>query len=303
MARHLIPLYAGVDIGGTRSKFGLVDANGHVLTDRIQPTSGATADGFLAALQSALDDCLRRSERTAADLRGIGIGVPGFTHAGRVESTWGFLPFMEDYPLTAEVEQRIGCPCFIDNDARAVGLAEARFGAGRACDRVVTLTLGTGIGFAHTRQACLVDDDPRCHMAGHIPIRDFDATCYCGLNGCLEQLCSATALHQRAHAAGLPDAEAVIAAATPAAATLLTTYLRDLARGLDTYCAVLAPELIILAGGLGCSLAPHLPQLSTFLTSRPFAAYRCRLAVGALHEQAGIVGAALLAHLHQQGAP
>ena len=189
-------LALGVDIGGTRSKYGLVDiARGQVVHQVVCPTARDDEDQFLRNLRQACVACCDLAHVDLADVAGIGIGVPGFTYQGTVESTWGFLPFMEHYPLVRRVQESLGCPCRIDNDGRLIALAESRYGEGRRYTRALTLTLGTGVGFGFTVDGQLVDPDPRAHMAGHLPIRDTSPPCYCGIEGCPESSTERAAMH------------------------------------------------------------------------------------------------------------
>jgi glucokinase len=101
-----INLTIGVDIGGTRTKYGLVNmATGEVLHSVIQPTEKRGAQLFLQQIGGVMGAFRNIAESEGNDLCGIGIGVPGFTNEeGTVITTYGFLPFMENYPLKGLVE-------------------------------------------------------------------------------------------------------------------------------------------------------------------------------------------------------
>jgi glucokinase len=299
MERHLT---FGIDIGGTRSKYGLVDVeNGVILYQTIWPTERDDSTQFLANLQKACLECCRAASVNPTSVVGVGIGVPGFTRQGMVQSTWGALTFMESYPLARFVTEMMGCPCRIDNDARLIALAESRYGSARGYDRALTLTLGTGVGFGFVCEGELFDREPRAHMGGHIPIRNHDQTCYCGIGGCFEQLVSASGLirliRKRKDTADLQDLPALFRAERakhPIAQRIVTQFLSDLARGLTAYINVLTPDVTVLGGGLSQELPPYLERIQAQIRTCPFEGYHYTLVCSAIQEQSGILGAATL---------
>ncbi|MEZ0484385.1 ROK family protein [Fibrella aquatica] len=86
---------------------------------------------------------------------------------------------MEDYPLARYISQQHELPCFLDNDARVVALGEAIYGQGRGFNRVLVLTLGTGLGVDFTINGRLDGALPYAHMSGHITITSNDTVCNC----------------------------------------------------------------------------------------------------------------------------
>jgi glucokinase len=106
-------LAIGIDIGGTRTKIGLVDLNtGHVLETLIQPTETKDAARFEQTIGEAIQTLKTKATNLHEDLLGIGIGVSSFVHAdGLVDSTYGFVDFMEDYPLAQIMEVQHALPC------------------------------------------------------------------------------------------------------------------------------------------------------------------------------------------------
>lgn len=101
--------------------------------------------------------------------------MPGFCFAdGAVDSTYGFLKFVEDYPLVEIIQDKLKLPCRIDNDARVVALGEARYGKGKDYNRMLVLTLGTGLGVGFTIAGQLDQPLPYVHMAGHLKISDIN---------------------------------------------------------------------------------------------------------------------------------
>lgn len=298
-------LAIGVDIGGTRTKLGLVDlVRGKVLTSIITPTETTDEDLFIKNICQGIDTFREFAAQRNAQITGIGFGIPGFVFEnGVVDSTYGFLKFMEDFELKKIVEEKTKLPCKLDNDARVVALGEALYGAGMGAQRVLVLTLGTGLGVGFIVNGKLNEHLPFAHMAGHMKVANSEIKCYCGKYGCLESLVSATALCQaaeeswqkinqkpltaenifKARAAGDRMSEQLIGQ--------LITWLRD---GIDNFVNIYAPDVVILGGGMSRGLAADLDKLSDPTLLNPYKAYRTRLEVSKLNEDAGILGSAAL---------
>ena len=117
-------LFIGVDIGGTRTKSGLVNIDtGEVLHSIVQPTEKKMVDVFIEGVGDTISACKGIAAEKGKTIAGIGFGIPGFmTAEGKVLTTYGFLDFMEEYPLKSIVENRFSLPCLLDNDARIVAL-------------------------------------------------------------------------------------------------------------------------------------------------------------------------------------
>ncbi|WP_046243321.1 ROK family protein [Hymenobacter terrenus] len=298
-------LAIGIDIGGTRTKLGLVDlAAGKVEDLRILPTETKDGTRFLQGIGQAIRELKTQAADQSAELMGVGVGVSGFVWAdGRVDTTYGFLEFMEDYPLAALLQEEHHLPCWLDNDARAVALGEALYGQGRGHGRVLTLTLGTGLGVGFTVAGRLEGALPYAHMAGHLTITTNDTACYCGKTGCLESLVSAGGVLQLARRhwtppAGQPlTAEAIFRAqqaGDPVAESVVEEYVGYLRTGIDNYVNLYAPDLVVLGGGIAQGLRELTPHLHNPALLNPFKSYRTRVVVSELAEHAGILGSAAL---------
>lgn len=135
----------GVDIGGTRTKYGLVNiSTGEIIESIVQSTEKESADKFLIQITKVVQAFETKALEYEKTIAGIGFGIPGFVEAnGNIVTTYGAVNFMEDYPLKTIFENEFSLPCLLDNDARVVALGEALYGKGRGYDRVLTLTLGT----------------------------------------------------------------------------------------------------------------------------------------------------------------
>jgi glucokinase len=303
---HSPNLVFSVDVGGTRSKFGLVDLGNHsILAQVVHPTCTQGFEEYLVSCTAALDELCAAAGVRRSDVGGCGIGLPGYVDGVWVSALWSVLAFLEGSRLAPALEKALGMPVRVDNDARLVALGEAHFGGHPAVKRLLSLTLGSGLGFGLVVEGRLLETTSINHMAGHIPIRP-GALCYCGTPGCLEMLVNASGLlydyqatcAAMAVGAGSPSsAESVFAAAAkndPAASQAVEQWLADLSAGLNAYCYLFGPDLIVLGGGLSKSLAPLLGKLLAGMFAAPYQGYRVSLALSQLQEQAGVLGAASL---------
>jgi glucokinase len=297
MAGDVTALAIGVDVGGTRTKLGVVDvATGKVLELAVAPTITDDAARFLDAIASAA-----RRWATRLPIAVLGIGVPGYVEAGVVDTTFGFLPFMDagGFDVGRALADRTGLRVRVDNDARLMALGEARFGAGRGARRVLGLTLGTGLGCGVVVDGAFREEHPREHMAGHVPVAHAAASsrCACGRAGCLESLVNAAALVSLGREQGLDarDARDVLGADDPRAHRAVAAYLDRLAVGLDAFAQVLAPDRIVIGGGVALGLRPHLAALTKACVARPFRCFRLDVRLAELGDAAAVIGAAALA--------
>src|SRR5512139_3106030 len=141
-------LWAGVDIGGTKTAVLLSERPPEAILRREFPT--APADGpehALAAIQTSLAEMLASCGAAAGTLAGIGVscGSPQDRARGVIQAPPNLWTWV-DVPIVAMLSTRFGCACKLENDANAGAVAEHRFGAGRGVDDMVFLTLGTGLG-------------------------------------------------------------------------------------------------------------------------------------------------------------
>jgi glucokinase len=298
----------GIDIGGTRTKVGLADLDdGQVLDMIISPTEKNDPHLFISNLYRQYCSLIERTAVEQQLIRGVGIGAPGFVYEdGSVDSTFGFLPFMDaHYPLKEQMELKFGLPCLVDNDARLVALGEALYGRGKGFGRVLVLTLGTGLGLGLVVNGKFETKLPYAHLGGHITIAASDIRCYCGREGCMEALVSATGIIEAASRAGwekeYPDVpltvESVFEAAgngTNLAVSIISYMLENLKTGISNFIAIYAPDIIIIGGGVSKGLNPYLDQLRKLSYLNPFTYYKLEIVLSALDEHSGILGSAAL---------
>jgi glucokinase len=141
-------IFAGVDIGGTKTAIVLSSAPPHVLERIVFPTLPANGpEHAVASIISSIHEGLARQGFEVDDLIAIGVscGSPLDSHAGVIQSPPN-LQSWDHVPIKAILEREFGVECLLENDANAGALAEFTFGAGRGTTNMVFLTMGTGLG-------------------------------------------------------------------------------------------------------------------------------------------------------------
>ena len=276
-------LIAGIDIGGSSVKCGLIDPERGVLSQQSFPTGRIPPEDLVAQIAPWIRSL---PERPAA----VGIGSAGNVNTTTDTVKAGNLGWL-DVPLRAMLEAALSIPVWVDNDAQAALAAEVRYGVCKGLRHVVYLTLGTGVG-----GALLLDGRPyrgRDNIGaelGHMITHAGGRTCVCGRRGCLEQYASATALKR--YAKGLPvrDLLGRVQANDPDAVRVLDRYAREVTFGLSSLEAVFAPERLVLGGGLSNAGVTLLEAIA-----KHYAGPVCLARHG---NDAGMLGAAALAGLH-----
>ncbi len=298
-------LVAGIDIGGTNVKSGIVDlATNEVLASCDFPTIRDSEQAFLESLAAAVAQLSAQADAPRA--AGISIGSYVFSD-GSIDGMSSFVPFLtHGYPLAERIGGALGLPVRVDNDARLICLAEARDGAGQGFSRVLTLTLGTGIGVGLCEDGRPFGGEPFIHLAGHVKVRTggeypcLDAEpCYCGMEGCFESTCSGTSLQVYVHdrlGADVSNKEMFERAAEgdPAAAEIADWFLDMLARALNQYVYLYCPDVIVIGGGVAKGLERYESDLNDRLVAEVYEGQRTVVRITDLKEDSGILGAASL---------
>lgn len=195
------PYVVGIDIGGTNTVFGIVDARGHIVaSDSIKTAKHAIFDDYIEDLRVNLDRLLKAND--AEDkIKGIGIGAPnGNYYTGEILNPPN-LPWGPVIPLAEKVSKAFnGIPVAVTNDANAAALGEMTYGAARGMKDFIIITLGTGVGSGIVINGQLVyGHDGFAGELGHVIMkRNNGRICGCGRTGCLEAYCSATGVARTA---------------------------------------------------------------------------------------------------------
>lgn len=306
----------GIDVGGTKIAGGVVGESGTLvaLTRRDSPARHP------AAIADVIADVvaeLRASHEVAA----VGLAAAGYLNRARTRIMFAPNLAWRDEHLRDLVEERVGLPTVMENDANCAAWAEHRFGAGRGARTLVMATIGTGIGGGLVHEGELFRGGFGVGAEfGHMRVVPDGRACACGLHGCWEAYGSGTALTVRARELAVADPSSarvllelaggdpaaihgpVVSAAAakgdPAALQSFAELARWIGEGLASLAAVLDPDVIVVGGGV--SESPDLDieavraafgPAETGFGHRPEPAIR-RARLG---NNAGLVGAADLA--------
>jgi glucokinase len=295
----------GIDVGGTKLAFAVADARGALLARERRPTT-LSGDGKrdVAAIVADLRRLLEQSGVAPGDVEAIGVALPGplDPDAGVLLAPPNLLGW-HHLPIRDMLQDALGVPTYIENDANAAALAEWHFGAARGFQHAVYLTMSTGVGGGLILGGRLY----RGVMAsagevGHMPVEWDGEPCPCGQRGCLEvytggaswtrRLREITPAASRVLAlAGRRDAispEELVAAAREGDAFALAEMARwngYVARGIVNVAYLLAPELVVLgtiavAAGEDLAFRPIRTQVAARIW--PFLAERMQIVPAAL---------------------
>lgn len=272
-------------------------------------------DGPHRILENAVSEIERMLAEAGAELTGVGVGCGGplDRRRGLILSPPN-LPDWDRFPIVEILEERLGAPALLDNDANAAALGEHQYGAGRGLSDLVYITISTGIGGGLIVGGELVYGV--CDGAGevgHTTVLPHGPQCGCGARGCLESICSGTSIARRTRArlaAGAgsslsnlsPDAVTAQAVAEAArdgdalARSIWDETVYYLAVGVGNLFQILAPEAVILGGGVSSAgeqlFEPLRQQVRGRVKMLP--PERIEIRQAALGGDSGIYGAVIL---------
>ncbi|MDO5036102.1 MAG: ROK family protein [Porphyromonas sp.] len=194
------PYVLGVDIGGTNTVFGIVDARGNLIgSSSIKTTTHPKIEDYVKELSDAIR-ALVEEEVGMSKIHGIGVGAPNGNHfTGSIDFAPN-LPWQGKIPLAYMLSQAIdNIPVALTNDANAAAIGEMTYGAARGLKDFIEITLGTGLGSGIVVGGKLVyGHDGFAGEIGHTIIRRNGRVCGCGRKGCLETYASATGVARTA---------------------------------------------------------------------------------------------------------
>jgi glucokinase len=290
-----------VDVGGTTIKAEVADESGAAVRTGSVPTPKGAA-----ALEAAAE--LGRALIASADGPVVSAGVilPGIVDRTRRIAVYSANVGWSDLDAGALLDRAWDIPVAVDHDVTCAGWAEWMTGAGRGCSDMAFVAIGTGISAALVSGGRLLrasgehSGSRQPGEIGHVVVRPDGPPCGCGARGCMEAVASAAAI-ARAYAAviGSPVAGALdverAAAHDDRARKVWDDAVAGLADGLAVLTTLLAPERIVLGGGLAVSGSFLLDPLVPALASRVFVQPVPELVTAQHGMRAGLAGAALLA--------
>ncbi len=308
----------GIDLGGTRVKTAAVALDGKIVGHDVRPTP---ADAGPEAIADAMAASARAALQTAGDApaRAAGIGAPGPMNwqTGVVFSPPNLVGW-HNVPLAAMMRERLGVPCFVDNDANLACYGEFCFGAGRGVQEMCMLTLGTGVGGGIVVFGRLLRGiDGTAAEIGHMTVQRDGRLCGCGARGCLEAYASVTGLvHTAIEGIEAGSVTTLVAACGGNLHAITGKMVSDEATGGDDFAQwvieetgdwigvgiaslinLLNPERVVLGGGMIHAGDTLLNAIRSRAMKDAFEvpARRAQIVLAELGEDAGVVGAAMAA--------
>jgi len=304
-------LVFAVDLGGTHLRVALVDDNGNIIRQLKQETpKGDSADCIVNALANAAEQWTEDRERVVA----VSIMVPGAVDSDKaVVLQAPNLPCLVNFGLKAALQQRLGRPVFLENDANAAVVGEMWLGAARGCRDVMSITLGTGVGGGVILDGKLWRGSHGSGgEIGHTTVDPFSGLkCKCGNTGCLELFASATAIVRmtRESLSLFPDstlnqveltAERVYEAGRDGDTLALEVFKRFgmyLGIGLANLINLIDPQIIVITGGAANGWDLFAGEMHRQVEERAFRtiSHQVKIARAECGDNAGLLGAARLA--------
>ena len=200
MANMAKPYVIGIDMGGTNTAFGIVDARGNVIaSDSIKTGKHSDINDYIDELYTEITRIMVAND--AVDkINGIGIGAPNANYYTGVIENQVNLPWPTPIPLAKLITDKFGIPCVITNDANAAAIGEMTYGVARGMKDFIMITLGTGVGSGIVVNGQMVyGHDGFAGELGHVVVKPNNGRmCGCGRAGCLEAYCSATGVARTA---------------------------------------------------------------------------------------------------------
>ncbi len=292
----------GVDLGGTKIRVALMDETGKLLHDEERPTLANR--GPRPIISDIVTMVMTASNHvTGGEVIGVGVGCPGplNSKAGVVLSPPN-LPGWDNVPLRQELNEALGLPVHLDNDANVAGLAEHRYGAGQGTTDMVYFTVSTGIGGAAVVDGRLVQGGIGAAAEfGHMIVDIHGPECRCGNRGCLEAIASGTAIALR----GTQDygkqvtAEEVASFAASGderALCILNEAFYALGIGVVNVINAFDPQIVVIGGGvsqIGDSLFRVVREVAAAQSFRD-KSQPVPIVPAKLHRDSGVIGAAAI---------
>ena len=306
--------YIGIDLGGTNIVAGVVDENYQILTKASVKTNLPRPEQEIAADMAAVARQAAEEAGLSLDqIEWVGVGTPGIANSatGIIEysNNLGFC----NTPMVQYLEEALGRPAFIENDANAAAYGEYVAGAAKGAKHAVCITLGTGVG-----GGIIIDGKIYCGSnfggaeIGHTVIDVNGPMCSCGRKGCFEVFSSATGLIRMTKEAlaahpesAMKDEERItgrtafhyMRAGDETAKQVVDDYIRYLAAGVTNTINIFQPDILCIGGGVCNEGDPLLLPMKEIVKKEVYtrnSPKNTEIVIAKLGNDAGIIGAAFL---------
>ncbi len=309
------PLALGIDIGGTKTAFGLVNRRADIILKGSIPTTGhGTVEEYVAALKNALEPVFSQAGKER--IIGAGAGAPnGNFFTGEIMFAPN-MPWHGVIPMAKLLSESLGLKVSLNNDANAATIGEMTYGVAKGMKDFVLVTLGTGVGSGFVANGQMIyGHDGFAGELGHIIAVHDGRQCGCGRKGCLETYTSATGvtktaelwLEERTDASilreykGKMNSQYIHEAAEKGDALALEIFdytAKILGQTLADIVAITSPEAIVFFGGLAKAGDILLKPVKKYMEANVLNIYRDKVAIlqSAFNDaDAAILGASSMA--------
>lgn len=289
----------GLDLGASTLKAGLFEADFEPVSDIVRPTPDQGPDAIVESLAEVVRELAATVHGAVSQ---IGIGTPGLIDGnGIIHGPAVNIGQWQGTSLSRLLHERTGIPCVAGNDVNFAALAEARR---RNCKDLLFVSLGTGLGGGIVSGGRLITGTRgMAGELGHVVVVHDGPECGCGQRGCLERYVGAPSLMEAYRTeSGRPLRDIAELAQQfrnrdPVALNLLTTAARLIARAVGYGLSLVAPQVVVIGGGV----AEALPELVLMVDSAlagesfPYVRSQTRVEPSLLGRLAGMAGAAIAA--------
>lgn len=304
---------AGIDLGGSWTKMGLVSDAGGILAEARQPAvPGEPLPQLFRRLRLDLERMAGAQRVPYPPPAGVGVGA-----AAIVDHRTGWLKLagnldLENCDLRGAAEGALECSVVVDCDSNAGALADLYWGQGREATNLLYITWGTGIGAGLAVKRRLYHSvGGSMGEFGHTPVEwDSPRLCYCGCRGCLEAEATGRAMEQQmSERIGRPVTVRELAreatAGDAASCQVLERSARLMARALAGALALLNPDCLVLGGGVSHCLPLVRAAFDEELEMHTplFARQGLKVALSDFPDSAGVLGAAMLPRHQREEEP
>lgn len=307
--------YAGVDLGGTNTKIGILDIEGNIFKSSIIKTfSDRGVEDTLNRIWETIRNLVQELDIDIKNLSGIGIGIPGPVKDQSIVKFFANFPWEKNINIKELMEKISGVETKLDNDVNIIAMGEAKYGAAKGSSSSVTIALGTGIGGGIYINGSLISGFSGAGgEIGHIKLEKDGKLCGCGQRGCFEAYASATGMIREAvsrlavnknnllyelidRKIDKLEAKDIFDAAKQGdsfSLDIIDYETEYLAMGIGNILNVLNPEVIVIGGGVALAgdilFNPLKENLKKYVL--PVALEDLKIVPGVLGNEAGIKGA------------
>jgi len=306
--------YAGVDLGGTNMKIGILNENGEILIKKtIKTLSNKGVEITLKRIWETIEKLMDQKKIKKEGMTGIGIGIPGPVIDRAVvvflaNFNWGC-----NINISKIMKKISGIPTKLENDANMIAIGENKFGAGKGSTNSITISLGTGIGGGIIVNSRLISGvNGASGEIGHMKLVKNGKLCGCGQRGCFEAYASATGIIKEAKLRLAVDKNNLLYSSLDDDIEKLEVknifdcaklgdkfsigivdYVGEyLAMGIGNLLNIMNPEIIILSGGVSLAGDILLETIESKLKEYaiPITIKDLKIKLGELGDEAGIKG-------------